>query len=74
MNNLFEQLIAIEAKMADNTLPHSDQQLLDQMWEFLNAQIEELEELELERINAMEFVYEECECSETSSFDIADEI
>lgn len=76
MNNLFQQLASLEAQMADKTLSHSDQQLLDQMWEYVNDQIEYLEQLELERINEMEFEYDDYDwdCASSETFDSADEI
>jgi len=43
MDSLIEQLAEIERQMRDLTLPHSDQQLLDQAWDELMAQLEDYE-------------------------------
>lgn len=44
MDSLIEQLAEIERQMRDLTLPHSDQQLLDQAWDELMAQLEDYQE------------------------------
>lgn len=43
MELLIEQIAEIERQLSDGTLPHSDQQLLDQMWDELNEQLEAME-------------------------------
>ena len=45
MEALLLQLVDIERQMEDKTLSHSDQQLLDQAWEDITDQINELDEL-----------------------------
>lgn len=66
LNNLREQLAEIEENMKDNTLSHSDQELMDQAWEDISNQIEELEDFlnmaeEYEWRDAEEFFAEEDE-------------
>lgn len=48
--DLLSQLAEIERQQQDKTLPHSDQHLLDQAWEDINDQLEELEELQEEPV------------------------
>jgi hypothetical protein len=43
MEHLIEQIAEIERQLSDDTLPHSDQQLLGQMWDELNEQLEAME-------------------------------
>ena len=43
LEELHALLADIEAQMNDTTLPHSDQQLLDQAWEAYTNEIEEIE-------------------------------
>jgi hypothetical protein len=45
LEELRTQLADIERQQEDRTLPHSDQQLLDQAWDDVTNQIEELEEV-----------------------------
>jgi hypothetical protein len=45
LEELRTQLADIERQQDDRTLPHSDQQLLDQAWDDVTNQIEELEEV-----------------------------
>lgn len=45
LEELRNTLIDIERQQQDKTLPHSDQQLLDQAWEDCTARMEELEEI-----------------------------
>ena len=64
--DLQDQLADIERQQQDDTLPHSDQALLDQAWEDITQQIEELEELfemqdEADWRDAQEFFDEEDE-------------
>jgi hypothetical protein len=46
MESLLRQLADIERQMEDKTLSHSDQQLLDQAWEDINGQLNELDDIE----------------------------
>lgn len=43
--DLLEQLADIERQQQDKTMSHSDQQLLDQAWEDITNQIDDLEEI-----------------------------
>jgi hypothetical protein len=43
--SLQAELNEIELQQQDTTLPHSDQQMLDQAWEEIQEKIEELEEM-----------------------------
>jgi hypothetical protein len=43
LETLYAELADIERQQQDKTLPHSDQQLLDQAWEATTNQIDELE-------------------------------
>ena len=43
--SLLAELADIERQQEDKTLPHSDQQLLDQAWENITRQLEELDQL-----------------------------
>ncbi len=43
MEDLLEQIAEIERQLSDETLPHSDQQLLSQMWDELNEQLEAMD-------------------------------
>lgn len=43
--DLLKQLADIERQQEDKTLPHSDQQLLDQAWDDITSQINDVEEL-----------------------------
>lgn len=43
MEDIIEQIAEIERQLSDDTLPHSDQQLLGQMWDELNEQLEAME-------------------------------
>lgn len=43
LETLYAELADIEEQMEDKTLPHSDQQLLDQAWDTITNQIVELE-------------------------------
>jgi hypothetical protein len=43
LDALYDLLADVEAKMQNPTLPHSDQQLLDQAWEAYTNEIDELE-------------------------------
>lgn len=52
-------LLEIERQQNDYTLPHSDQQLLDQAWEDLTNQIEELEQSLLTWRDATQYLEEE---------------
>jgi len=45
INELLEELAEVEKQQEDETLSHSDQQLLDQAWEDLNDQIAYLQEI-----------------------------
>ena len=54
LEELRTALAEVERDMEDNTLPHSDQQILDQAWDYYTAEIEAVEEmLEAERANAL---------------------
>lgn len=44
VEELLEELAEIERQMEDETLSHSDQQLLDQAWESLDNEINSLQE------------------------------
>lgn len=44
VDELLGQIAEIEEQMEDTTLPHSDQQLLDQAWEDLQNQVALLQE------------------------------
>lgn len=48
MELLLQALADIERQMADATLPHSEQQLLDLAWEDINSQIEEYDDQTIE--------------------------
>lgn len=48
--DLLSQLAEIERQQQDKTLPHSDQQMLDQAWEDINDQLEELDDLPQEPV------------------------
>lgn len=45
VDELMEELADVEQQQEDKTLPHSDQQLLDQAWEDLTDQIAYLQEI-----------------------------
>ena len=45
LRDLYAELADIERQQEDKTLPHSDQQLLDQAWEEVTNHIDELEEM-----------------------------
>jgi len=45
LEKLHSELADIERQQQDTTLPHSDQQLLDQAWEDVSNKIDELEEI-----------------------------
>lgn len=45
LHTLYAELADIERQQEDTTLPHSDQQLLDQAWETVSQQIDDLEEI-----------------------------
>lgn len=45
LQELFAELADIERQLENKNLSHSDQQLLDQAWEDVNRQIEELDDL-----------------------------
>ena len=45
LEKLHAELADIELQQQDRTLPHSDQQLLDQAWEDVSNKIDELEEI-----------------------------
>jgi hypothetical protein len=45
LHALYAELDDIERQQEDKTLPHSDQHILDQAWDDIMGQIEELEEL-----------------------------
>jgi len=45
LDALYDLLADVEAKMQNPTLPHSDQQLLDQAWEAYTNEIDELEDI-----------------------------
>jgi hypothetical protein len=44
LDSLRKQLAEIEENMKDETLSHSDQELMDQAWEDITNQIEEIED------------------------------
>lgn len=44
-DNLLLQLVEIERKLADMNLTHSDKQLLDQVWEDVTDEIDEVEQV-----------------------------
>jgi hypothetical protein len=48
LETLYDALADIERQQEDKTLPHSDQQMLDQAWEDIKRQIDELDEVEAE--------------------------
>jgi hypothetical protein len=56
--DLLQQLAEIEREMEDTTLSHSDQQVLNQAWDDIDAQIYELdqifEDLAIQDANEME--------------------
>lgn len=60
LSDLLLENAEIEKQMEDKTLPHSDQQLLDQAWEAIQDQILvltdmiDISEEELDRFNSME--------------------
>ena len=41
--DLLEELASIERQLEDKTLPHSDQELLTQAWDYINDQIDNFE-------------------------------
>ena len=45
LQDLYAELATIERQQEDTTLPHSDQQLLDQAWETVSRQIDDLEDI-----------------------------
>lgn len=54
LEELRTALAEVERDMEDKTLSHSDQQILDQAWDYYTAEIEAVEEmLEAERANAL---------------------
>ena len=84
---LTKQLVDIEKQMEDKTLPHSDQQLMDQAWDEITRQIEELDQLfemqdDEDIINENEQVDNRdgcmycpgCMYCEDSRFNLADEV
>jgi hypothetical protein len=59
LTELRMDLLEIERQQNDYTLSHSDQQLLDQAWEDLTTEIEELEQSLLTWHDAAEYLEEE---------------
>jgi hypothetical protein len=62
LNDLVSALAEVERDMQDTTLSHSDQQMLDQAWEYYTEQIQLVEEMMVNQFNEMEDVRIGCEC------------
>jgi hypothetical protein len=62
LTDLRTALAEVERDQEDTTLPHSDQQILDQAWEYYTAEIEAVEEMMIREFNDMEDDRIGCEC------------
>jgi len=78
LDELVAALTEVEREMEDPTLSHSDQQVLDQAWEYYTEQIELVEEM---LANLMEDAREGCAscsgcmyCEASPGYDATDEI
>jgi hypothetical protein len=55
LDELQAELNALEAQMASNTLPHSDQALLDDAWDAIVAEMEQIQDIiAIDEANHME--------------------
>ncbi len=78
LQTLVDALAEVERDMANTTLSHSDQQILDQAWEFYTERIRMVEEI---LANQMEDKREGCArcsgctyCEASPGYDATDEI
>jgi hypothetical protein len=62
LDELVAALAEVEREMQTATLSHSDQQVLDQAWEYYTEQIELVEEMLLNAYNDTEDTRVGCEC------------
>jgi acyl-CoA reductase-like NAD-dependent aldehyde dehydrogenase len=80
LTDLRTALAEVERDQEDTTLPHSDQQILDQAWEYYTAELEAVEEmLAVEQANTLTDT-RGCDCCagclycEEARYDPSDEI